>query len=565
MEESTPKTAPPKRSTKLLGNLILASVSTLLCLFVVEIALRVISIWQAPVTLDDLEAHRRAYKGREVHFGHMLVASQDRRMVYELIPNLDLLWAGHPVKTNSMGWRDHEFTLEKPPDTIRIAALGDSVTFGWLIGMEDTIPKALETVLNQFSKGPRFEVMNFGIPGYNTAMEHEVLAARALAFKPDVVVLQFEINDMDLPTFILKPENHWRLDKCYLWDFIRSRRWRWSRARTEVVSNLAGLELPKPGKEQEGKYRPQIDPERVPPEFMPMVGEENCQKEIRAIGRLCKEKGIGAVFALNPFVLECYSEEKPAAEDPDYYKPYVQAAAEGGFALADPTVPILQFMKTHNLNSGDLMLNVAVEDVHPSPVRAMLVALEEAKALIENGLLPEGAIDKSQLQEIADAFVRRAEAQWATSRRAAAPRLSDRAIRVFPEDHRHPAHHLGEGWYPVEITPWGEPFRWCGEEAKIVLPPAKRLVLEVGTDWPKKLGPPDQEFLLDEESLAYRVVSYRDRAWLDVTVPKQAKGEQSDSMEITLNCTPIARADLPANETRALGLRVLSIYMEPAD
>jgi len=45
--------------------------------------------------------------------------------------------------------------------------------------------------------GPRVEVLNFGVPGYNLAQEIETLRARALAFHPDVVVVAFCLNDLE--------------------------------------------------------------------------------------------------------------------------------------------------------------------------------------------------------------------------------------------------------------------------------------------------------------------------------------------------------------------------------
>jgi lysophospholipase L1-like esterase len=49
---------------------------------------------------------------------------------------------------------------------------------------------------------PRFETLNFAVPGYNTAIEAAVLERRALAYEPDLVVIQFVNNDFGVPRFM---------------------------------------------------------------------------------------------------------------------------------------------------------------------------------------------------------------------------------------------------------------------------------------------------------------------------------------------------------------------------
>ena len=47
------------------------------------------------------------------------------------------------IKINSLGWRDREISLEKQEDTFRIVALGDSITFGWGVELNETYIKQL--------------------------------------------------------------------------------------------------------------------------------------------------------------------------------------------------------------------------------------------------------------------------------------------------------------------------------------------------------------------------------------------------------------------------------------
>jgi lysophospholipase L1-like esterase len=107
---------------------------------------------------------------------------------------------GVPVAFNEFGLRDREHTLAPAPGTIRILALGDSYTFGLGVPEELTYPRVTEALLNA-SRGdavPAAEILNFGIPGYNTLHELEQLRQLGLAFHPGIVVVGFLFDDLAL-------------------------------------------------------------------------------------------------------------------------------------------------------------------------------------------------------------------------------------------------------------------------------------------------------------------------------------------------------------------------------
>ena len=83
--------------------------------------------------------------------------------------NPALFWELDPTSSlvNSAGFRDREFDRERRAGTVRIAALGDSVTFGYGVALEESFPKVLERILNETRPG--HEVLNFGVGGYNTS------------------------------------------------------------------------------------------------------------------------------------------------------------------------------------------------------------------------------------------------------------------------------------------------------------------------------------------------------------------------------------------------------------
>ena len=93
--------------------------------------------------------------------------------------------------TNAHGQRDIERRFERDPRRRRVLMLGDSVVAGHGVrDLEDTLPLRLERLL-----GADVEVLNFGIGGYCTAGEVELLRTKGVLYNPDLVVLVFVSND----------------------------------------------------------------------------------------------------------------------------------------------------------------------------------------------------------------------------------------------------------------------------------------------------------------------------------------------------------------------------------
>ena len=98
----------------------------------------------------------------------------------------------HDLVTNSHGMTDREYTLEKPPDTWRVALLGDSITRGHGAPFGASYEFLLEARLNQDHfepRGKQLEILNFAVGGYRITQLVEVAAERVPEFSPDVYVL----------------------------------------------------------------------------------------------------------------------------------------------------------------------------------------------------------------------------------------------------------------------------------------------------------------------------------------------------------------------------------------
>jgi hypothetical protein len=101
------------------------------------------------------------------------------------------------VRHNGFGLRDVERSVEKPPGTFRILALGDSFTYGTGAPYDDTYLVRLEELLNaRDGDHPRVEIVKAGIPRYYPHPERLLLEHYGLAFDPDMVLVGFTPNDV---------------------------------------------------------------------------------------------------------------------------------------------------------------------------------------------------------------------------------------------------------------------------------------------------------------------------------------------------------------------------------
>jgi lysophospholipase L1-like esterase len=116
---------------------------------------------------------------------------------HEHIPNGDGVYMAVEIKTNAHKLRDFDYDFAKPAGIRRIVMLGDSLMLGWGAPFEDSTPKRLEKVLNAGLPQPRFQVINAGVGNYNSAMEVAYFLGEGYRYQPDIVVLNYFINDAE--------------------------------------------------------------------------------------------------------------------------------------------------------------------------------------------------------------------------------------------------------------------------------------------------------------------------------------------------------------------------------
>lgn len=118
----------------------------------------------------------------------------DQDVGYSLRPGAEGWWKKEAltyIKINSQGFRDREHTIAKPPDTLRIAVLGDSYAEAFQVPLEKAFWSVMEQKLQNCRPAARskVEVLNFGVSGFSTARELILLHKRVWQYSPDVIVL----------------------------------------------------------------------------------------------------------------------------------------------------------------------------------------------------------------------------------------------------------------------------------------------------------------------------------------------------------------------------------------
>jgi lysophospholipase L1-like esterase len=107
---------------------------------------------------------------------------------------------------NRYGFRDKEWTIEKPINKARALFIGDSFVEGVMANQNETIPIAFEKASDN-----QYETLNGGLTGCGLDSYLQLSVDMIPTFKPDVAFLCIYANDLGknppkLPEFFLEPE-----------------------------------------------------------------------------------------------------------------------------------------------------------------------------------------------------------------------------------------------------------------------------------------------------------------------------------------------------------------------
>ncbi len=263
-------------------------------------------------------------------------------------------------RTNQHGLRDIDRSLDKAPGTTRVILLGDSVVLG--IALSDisyTISRQLELMY-----GSEVEVLNFGLAGYNTLQEAELLRTKGIQFKPDIVVLLFTAND-----FHDKSGNIW----AYSFNrppginslFTSSDLFRWLALKFDWFHFRSELD---PNYQQEWNHK--------------AIGENNVDQGLKMLAELRDKHGFKLLIAAWPEFTDdglIYPEELKYQGDSEKLKVEV-IAKEFAIPVVRLSEPLQQQMRSLEQEDPEAFKNgirtgFTTDGMHPNPNGTKAAAL----------------------------------------------------------------------------------------------------------------------------------------------------------------------------------------------
>ncbi len=107
----------------------------------------------------------------------------------ELVPGAAIVWHGAAFRVNRWGMRDRDYERTRPSAVRRIVVLGASYVVGSGVGDGKNFESLLEDRLNGDAPagGPRYEFLNFAVPGYTVVQQLALLDRKVLDFEPDAM------------------------------------------------------------------------------------------------------------------------------------------------------------------------------------------------------------------------------------------------------------------------------------------------------------------------------------------------------------------------------------------
>ncbi len=289
--------------------------------------------------------------------------SHNPKLGYEPAPLVyhgqDLRFYDYLGASNSLGYRDREHPVAKPPGVYRIVVLGDSVAAGLHVERNaDIFPPLLEQLLNQH--GLHAEVINLAVSGYNTQQEVETLREKGLRYHPDLVLVAYTMSsrehlDGDILKTLLAAEAAGRrqgLSGARVNSFMaHSALYRFVRFR--VLAN-AGRPAP------------------APQHYLDLVSADTVAPYFGVLRQLAAENHFQVLIAVVPRFVRNFKAYPWGGQ----HRYVAGLAQQNGFALADLLVP---FSECRDAAPAD---PISTDNFHPSPYGHRCAAQALARAVL---------------------------------------------------------------------------------------------------------------------------------------------------------------------------------------
>lgn len=262
-----------------------------------------------------------------------------------------LKWMRADVRHNHYGYRGAEFDEVKPAAIYRVAAMGDSFTYG--NGL--TEPERYTDIVAAAVKDRGVEVLNVGFPGNNWPEHVATLERRVLRLRPDFVLLQWGSNDIELdrdvaarprvPPIIARRDWHeWLYERSALYTILNAR---W-----------IGFQLQRQMGDTYDRYLTRL---YAPPDS---DGARQAEASMRRFIALCRKRGVAVGLVLFP--------DAAVSLGPDY--PYRFMHDQVQRLCAAERVTCLDLLDPLSAVADRFRLWVTPLDSHPSALANRLAA-----------------------------------------------------------------------------------------------------------------------------------------------------------------------------------------------
>jgi D-alanyl-lipoteichoic acid acyltransferase DltB (MBOAT superfamily) len=280
----------------------------------------------------------------------------DDYLAREYAPLAQGIFNGVTNTINRWGMRDDDVERAKPANTVRIALVGASRSVGWGVEHDVVFEARLEEALNAASRergGPRYEVLNFSVDGYQPVQRLLLLERKVWDFEPDAVIFTGQRADKDIDHIAEM--------------FVRGR----PAPYDFVETALARAEI-----------EPSMELSRIKSRLAPF-GEEIMAAVYRRVAELCAENGAAALWMYIPSLAGLEAEPRVRAEQ------VAEAAREAGFMSLE-TERMYDGLEVEAIEQGPW------DGAHPNAHGHQVIAdllLERLVALETEGAIELGLVD----------------------------------------------------------------------------------------------------------------------------------------------------------------------------
>lgn len=270
----------------------------------------------------------------------------------------------------SLDNRDYYYPRQKSTDTYRIVVVGDSFTYGGSLQFYDNFAKRLERTLNLNDKQRRVEVLNWGVPGYATFQEAELVRRAMKNYDPDLVILQITLNDPEIGPFRQTHHKSWLeriTEKKPIFDSWRSLKFVANRIHNSIAN-----------RDYMDHYRQIFEP-----------SSDNWRRfsesihHIAAVSEDYKKPVFSVIFPLFSHTV-----------DSSY--PFSGMHEQIIAQLSDAKLPYLDLRETFNNVPHERLEVIIGEDPHPNLIAHALAADAIYRELERRKLVPSDAVVKNQ-------------------------------------------------------------------------------------------------------------------------------------------------------------------------